>query len=685
MKKITLTLFLAAICLSLFAQHIMEVIPPDTRGSGAIALEHRNTGYLPHFNSLDIYDGNSLTVVPLPMVDGVQLYFDRDILVYGDEVYLTMRNGPYRQYIARFRDGVFSLARLPAVEASNIVVFNGKMYMVAFDDDTYKLVSYDGSTFRNVITFPHTASYQIRATSNYLYVTERRHGPWGRPDEFYLTRYNGVSSTSFRFPDDAGWLDEVFELSRSGESYFVTSNTVIYSDGGTLFELFHRDPIDVDITGEVLWRNQLYFRTSNGRFQPTEFHRCSGATIATIEPPSGTTFLYPNLWTDDNVVVYRDALYVPVTAGGVPSAYRYDGSGWESVFSPGTTSTNLEIRERRGKLVFFQRNFSEFAYEYNGFGFESFSIPPGADFFGEYLLATRCYYLWLAAIDRPDLGGFNFILMKETFDSLCVAPGSSSVIPGHIAKYDRLIIGNHAPERDWCWTGIDVDWEVPICITPPCPLPQMQTRLTDKSGKTVWEKVFDKPFSSSIPFNDVEPYALSIDVESDKKFHNVLLLDKELVNNGVEDLSLDFYPKDGYFFLDVETEMIQQVGLTMTLRNANGESLWDKKFTAPFHDVIYDRVDKAGAYLQFSLQGEAKSGVSYYPNPFNGKLSITIAKGSDPVSVSIMNLNGKMIMQKQFDDAGEHTIEMNSEKSGLYILTIKEGGNSRRELIELKD
>jgi hypothetical protein len=678
MKKTTLVFFLVAICSCTFAQHIMEVIPGE-RDVTVQTLLYNNNVHVPEPNSLHVYDGNVMMEIDYPTVDGIRLRtpFRGNIFVFGDAVHLVLDHSPSRRFIARYSSGAFTLTPITGFLNSDVVVFRGKMYMVVeVPRDVPKLISFDGTRFRDVTTLPYSPFYKLIATDENVYINGYfAEGP------YYLACYNGTSFTNIPFGGAMEQIDRVIEDNDSDDCYLISDNVVLYFDGtAASSQLFYSEDPTAHVMGAALFRDEFYFQVSN--HPVTELYRFSGATLTTVSPPAGTEFLRPY---QSDLVIYRDGMYVPISNGGIPSVFHYDGTDWEPFFGTGIVSDRLQIHARAGKLVMYQANLSQFAYEYNGRSFEAFATPAGVDHFAEYKLTTDCYHLWVGSRFDTASASWHFMLMKETFDSLCVAPGSSSVIPGDIAEYDRIIIGNHARERDWCWTGIDIDWVLPICITPPCPTPQVQTRLTDKYGKTAWEKIFDKPFSASIPLNDSEPYQLSIDIEKDKKFGNVLMLDKDLVSNGVEDLSLDFYPKDGYFFLDVETDKKQQVPLTMTLRNTNGEALWEKKFTAPFHDVIYDRVEKAGDYLQVSLQTQGKSGVSYYPNPFSAKLNFTIAKGSDPVNVSVMNMNGKMVLQEEFGDGGDYAIEMNGQKAGLYILIIKEGANTRRELIEFKD
>ena len=143
------------------------------------------------------------------------------------------------------------------------------------------------------------------------------------------------------------------------------------------------------------------------------------------------------------------------------------------------------------------------------------------------------------------------------------------------------------------------------------------------------------------------------------------------------------FPKKDYFYMKVGTRKQQEVPIALTLRNTKGESLWQENFTAPMDKLIREYVSEPGAYLQVSLQQET-SGVNYYPNPFKENLTLEVAEGTAPVSMSLSDLNGKIMFQTKIPGSGKHSINVGSQKSGLYILTIVEGNLTRRELVQIE-
>lgn len=676
MKKMTLTFFMAAtLCSFTFAQHVMEMIEGDY-SSPPRSLVHDNRLFIPTGSTLKVYTGEAFEDFSLPVVGGIRLTFSQDIFSFRGSPYLTMYAEPDNWFIGRFTGSGVSNFRLPHSLISNVIVFNGLAYLVLRTTSGEKLYSFNGTSLVEVASFTGETRYNLHVAGSFLYIdgSDRRSRT--------LHRYNGATLTSIPVPSSSRGLSDVFQIRSSSSAYIVLYDVLYHYNGVTLTEVF-RHPYELGIANPVMWNGVLYFRYYTGGTFEELLYRCSGTTLTEVTLPAGTSL--SESINDGVVTIYRDHLYTPLLVEDETVVYRFDGATWESVYNWGDRGNSLTIKERRGKLVFYRVVNDRIAVEYDGAStFESFGLPPGIDWFAEPAGTTACYHLWMTGRVEDDEHKWSFV--KETFDTVCVtpSPGSASVIPANLGEFERFGMGHHARDRDWCWTGIDVDWDIiPICLTPPCAPPSVQTTLVDKTGKISWQKIFDKPFTSSFSLSDTQPYTLSVAVEKDKKFGSVLLLDKDLVNKGVDDLSIDFRPKQDYFRLTVSTDKQQEVPMIMTLRNTAGASLWEKKFTAPFDDVISAYIAKAGDYLQFSLQAQPKS-ISYYPNPFNGKLNFTTDNGSDAIAIAVSDMNGKVITQKQLKDSGEHSIDITGQKPGLYILTITEGKTIRKELIQLQ-
>ncbi len=673
MKKMTLTFFLAAtLCSVTFAQHIMDVIGEDFANPPK-SLVHDNRLYVPHQSTLKVYTGEVFEDFSLPVFSGARYMFSEDIFSLSGALYISMYNDLDIWAIARFNGGTFSTFRLPYPLASNVMVFRGLAYMMLQTSTGLKLYTYNGAVLNEIVSLIGTGHGKLHIGGSYLYIETNSS----------LRRYNGSSWGLIPVPSAARDITKVFQIGTSSSAYLIMHDVLYHYNGVTLTEVY-RHPYELGLANPVMWNSSLYFRYYTGGTYPERLYRCTGTSLSEVSIPAGASF--SETINDGEITLYRDRLYMPFLIGDETVIYRYDGAAWESVYNWGERGYAVTIKERRGKLVFYRVVNDRIIVEYDGVAtFESFGLPPGISWTTEPRGTTACYHLWMTG--RVEDYEHKWTFVKETFDSLCVtpSPGSASVIPANLGEFDRFDIGNRARERDWCWTGIDIDWDItPICITPPCAPPRVQTTLVDKAGKIAWQKIFDKPFSSSFLLNDTQPYTLSVSIERDKKFGGVLLLDKDLVNKGVEDLSLDFHPKEDYFRLTVATDKQKQVPMIMALRNTAGASLWQKKFIAPFDDVVSAYVPKAGDYLQFSLQTQPKS-ITYFPNPFNGKLNFTLEDSEATVRVSVSDMNGKVIAQKQLKASTDHSIDMTGQKSGLYILTISDGNSTRRELIQLRE
>jgi len=400
-----------------------------------------------------------------------------------------------------------------------------------------------------------------------------------------------------------------------------------------------------------------------------------GTTCSEVLPPEGS-------WVSQaEGTIYRGELHIPVHIGDRDYVYRYDGATFNRVLEIPAGRHAIWLSVRGGKLLIL--GYDDVAYEYDGTVLVSIQSPGHEVIYASHE-STFCHHTWTLLNTEAISPDARWSFAIETPDSTCVIPGGSApIIPGRLGEYERVTIEPYGRERDWCWTGIDVSWVInPICALPPCIPYSVQTTLTDSQGKTVWNRTFDKPFSTSFSMED-KPYALSVSVEKDKTFEQVLLMDQNLVNNGIESVSFDMYPKEDYFYFTVNTKKQQQVPITLTLRNTKGESLWQEKFTAPLDKYIRAFVEKPGDYLQVSLQQQT-SGVMYYPNPFKENLTLEVAEGTAPVSISLSDLNGKVMFQSKLPGPGKHSVNVGSLKSGLYILTIVEGNLTRRELVKIE-
>lgn len=239
----------------------------------------------------------------------------------------------------------------------------------------------------------------------------------------------------------------------------------------------------------------------------------------------------------------------------------------------------------------------------------------------------------------------------------------------------------YARERDWCWTGIDIDWKIEgICTTPPCPPPSVEATLTDKHGKIAWQKNSDKPFSEQFPAD--EPYTLSIGVGKDKSMSRVFDFDQHLVSKGMEEISMKIFPDEKYFQLTANTKNKEKTPFTLSLLDTKGEAVWQQNFVAPMDERIRAFTSQPGNYFRFSIPGNENSSITFYPNPFQGSITIEAKELDIPLTISLSDLNGKIITQRIMHEAGSYTIDADNQKPGLYILTFS-GKQTRRELVQL--
>jgi hypothetical protein len=479
-------------------------------------------------------------------------------------------------------------------------------------------------------------------------------------------------------------LEAAYPRPESDEVYFLLGVALIYSDGrGTSTIL-----VDNIETGEYAysaqWYNgQFYFVRNHGFDRMVTLTRAEGPVTFPITIPGGALLL-----GDESAVVLRDHLYLLVHQDvGSDHVFRFDGVGFEDVFTIPVFPASPTLANRDGKLVITPSMLNDgIAYEYDPL--EVITIrTPDEEHFEIVRKSATCYHVWSLEKVDTNIDAYQWYIAIERINATCetpVPPGSStSVIPEGLSEYQRLESLVRAPERDWCWTDIDIDWIIdPLCLHIPCPIEEISTSLSDNKG-TVWQKTFDKPFSTTFPFDDKQPYVLSAGIKSGKKIENFLILESDLVNKGIESVDMDFYPQEDYFYFTVSTDKGVKVPLMLSLLGKSGETLWERKFEAPLDEIVKSYVSKPGALLKLSVQ--TKAVVKVYPNPATDKVTIDTKLASTVTDIYINDLQGAlMLTMKALKPGTLSTLDISGMKSGLYVLTIVEGKTSGKILLKVK-
>jgi len=229
-----------------------------------------------------------------------------------------------------------------------------------------------------------------------------------------------------------------------------------------------------------------------------------------------------------------------------------------------------------------------------------------------------------------------------------------------------------------CWTGPFINWN---CLRPPfCFSPKEMKASLLLQDKTVWETTFVKPIDTTFP-ESKDFRSFSLKVNDGQMFQEVLLVDDKLVKNGVTQLSLKTNSIDGSVDLNIKTNGAQ-IPVTISLRNAQGKALWKEQFTAPFQKQISERFNEPVASV--SINGpEDKISLTYYPNPSNGVFTVILDQVNFPAELSIYDMQGFRIHQQMVKES-KVPIDLSNYKPGLYVLSLKNGSDEIKELIQIK-
>jgi hypothetical protein len=719
MKKLLVFCMLMVTCghgLVLAQRSLEEIIRiPDSH----YGLDHPGTVvddvlFIAGTQALHRYDGTSFIDYEYPDRDGVSLELSatfaatnvtpgptshiRSLPVLGSVIYLSLEDasspdnsGPLRHcptYLYQYTDGVITPSPITDQTLSNVVIFQGKAYVVTTAGGVNKLVSFDGITVNEII--PSIVSHElfsIFVKNNFLYlVMQNEVPPYGVDIEVNVKRYDGLGFIDIPTFIMAGfYVREVYRLADTETVYFHSELGIAKFDGTEVTEIAHIGEEPVEFSDFALFNDDAYFNTAG--VSSSTLYRYDGTSVDEVDFPGGGQFgSHHNSILNYEGRLYLIGRYLPSRESVVLS---YDGSSY-TPFLVGEDESEFftEIYDREGRILV-QSN--KFSYEFiDGAMVCKIEAPyDRRPHYPKLNLSTSDFHIWVSNTSGE---GERFLsYYREDRTATCAV---TSIIPEGLAELQRIDLRLDGRERDWCWNGIDVGWVVAPTCTPPLCDPDFQVTMLRPNiklkNKIAFQKTFDVP--SSIPFGlkDKELYDLSLAVFDGQSFQNVLLVDKGLVRAGFSGIKLSMEPKLGRVHLSVETDNNKVIPFQINLLGANGKTLWVEKFTAPFNQAISASLIEPGATLRFSptttsLSAPVSNAINVYPNPFAGKLVVEIdSEDATPAVLTMFSLQGEMVYQSVLDSSGKHSVDIGPKKQGLYILSIKVGDSEVRKLVELR-
>ncbi len=632
------------------------------------------------------YDGTTLTNFPYPVRIGRQLLYQRfpsqNIADFRSSLFLILHeDGGSFKHVYRFNGATFSRINFPGSILSNLVVYGDRLYAVIETGGSAKLYAYNGSTVTEVPggSFAMQDQCEIRTGGNYLYI----HG-WGDLSAAYLIRFDGLGFRPIPdVPTHVGALEHVVAMPGSEKTYFEfrVYNSVYFYDGTLLTESFSQPGQKTPL---VRWGDEVVFQAT---LLDPQLFICDDGSCREISAPAGSV-----LNDARTIAVYRDELYLSLRVGSTDFVHTYDRTTFTEFFEFPDNANGPALDVREGLLLMVPNpGTGDKAYEYTGTEFIEIRTPA-EEWLHESKASNTCLHGWSISYFDEAIKENRWKFAVERPDPACVPPppGSAtvSVIPSRLSQYDRIEMAAAARNRGWCWNEIIVDWEIsPICPgfpKIPCSDPAISTEFADAKGKIVLYKVFEKPFEFSVPLQDDRGYTMQIGLVEDDKKTTAVRYEDQLVSKGIESIALDMYPQDDYFFLTVSTDKGVQTPLTITLKDAKGNALWKQNLTAPVDQRIRAFVDTPGDYLELSFGGKSRKGFTLYPNPVAGTLFIDGYESLIPVRINVRDLNGRIVLADREVAPGVNEVDLSGYKPGLYVLTITEGKETERRLIQLR-
>jgi hypothetical protein len=665
MKKFSLLILAMACTLGgVLAQRVVDYAF-TLSGHGQLAFNGTTIGHHAYVAANDAFyefDETSRISYDYPLRDGVQLSIsglfgatnintwtldhNKTLPTLNSIIYLNLSNesvtacGSYGcpRSLYQFSDGLITPSPITDPVLSNVAVFQNKIYSVVEFEGTGRLVSFDGSTLTVIIPSLEvnhiTALY---ATDQYLYVADHRFD--GRPwvdTEVFIKRFDGstvIDIPSFHLP--LSIVREVYQLPGSEMVYFHSDTDITRFDGTTVTEIAETPAGILDYSDLAVYEGMAFY--TGWELIPT-LYRSDGRVTETVTLPDGAKIT----GIADALLVYEGELliasYLPSGAGAI---YKYDGTAFTlfRLGAPGMAHPN-GLYERDGKLLVCTNSASYEYYRGSLCTIESNAYSPFTN------LSTAEFHVWWKTVREAADIDLDYAIERKT------GCGGSTIIPPALADLNGF--GLTTDGRDWCWTGIDVDWVInPLCPTPPiCFDPLWQVSMTDTNEKIAFQKQFSKPTDISIPLADTRSYDLSVDLwnSNNKSFGNIFSIDDELVPLGMSSISLSIKPKDGLITIDAQTDKNKDIPLQLTLLNEAGDALWQETFVAPLKKEFSGTVDKPGVRLRLSASALPEKidnpewKVNYYPNPFTNKITVEFdSENNEPVNFAIYSMQGNLI------------------------------------------
>ena len=611
--------------------------------------------------------------------------------------------------------GQFSPVTLPAglqPTESEMVVYQNNLMLVLqnAEHNSFSLHKYNGT----VAAIPLPAGYklypntQFEELRNMLYFMPDRTASTGTAE---LMRYDGTTVTPIDIPDEVLPRETVRLIGHTPFSY----NDVLYIEAISL------DSTIGDATSITHWikydganfsRVELSFLYTCVRegylevvsdkkvFQGKVFMRyytyLAGRQVISFD---GANIELYNDHPDNigepggcDMEVYGDHLYIPtyehgpvgpdpLEQGGLLN--RFDGATQAKVTLPsGLHYAKTTLEAYAGKLwgVVNDGSFFPQWYAYDGTTFTATTVPTGTRIYpGGDQRVYQCK-LYIVMSTGSVIGTPVYALYAYGDSREC------ALLPTVVERVDIHAYGR---ERDWCWTGIDVDWTLPTPCTPPCVDPLIRVALLDKPGQEVWSKTYNKPFQATFPADDKQSFIATTAIETNKLFQDFVVLDKELVPAGIEDLKLQMTTHDQKVQLTVATEKNVKVPFIMALQDTDGKTLWQQKFTAPLATVVDVVAPQRGTTLRFMIDAGVTqvTNLSVFPNPASGNTTIEVGTNGAKLltRLTITDFFGKTIYQKDVTAPITIQPDLSQAPKGLYIISVVgAAGRVHRQTLVLK-
>ena len=453
----------------------------------------------------------------------------------------------------------------------------------------------------------------------------------------------------------------------------IIDGSLIFPDGNGVFTIIWTEDI---LNGQsegsrILWQkiNVNGVRQTPSNTLLFDFTPALTVTEIITAVPDGTGGFYAAITVDDNVTAKLYLQHVlnngSKAFNATPLGIEVDPSIGKLTGVPGFTflnyQVNIESDNSGGVVIAWTATHSGqdgyFAQRYNASGAKMWNtagitvVPEFVSFLGGLSIVRNLVGDFVFLFSKEQGFGNNLLyVQKLSPEGALRYPSEGAVIsnaPGF--KLGSLVVSGDKEIIVWSDTRNQTDYDVFAQIVAPSEV--LPVRFADFSARYTGMEINLNWTTSFEINNDRFEIERSLDGKQFYKIGTVKGAGTVSMASNYSFSDGDAFSESGYLYY-----RIKQV---------------DRDNRFDFSEVKSVKVPALGG----------QKAVSYYPNPVSDKLNVALKKGNGSLSYSVMDISGRLLLNKSENSESSFEIDFAAMPAGTYILHIKAGDRSYKETV----